>query len=282
MTHRRTRGLGLMPRLLAAVLLALLASCAHDRTAVTPRRILFIGNSVLYTNNLPAIFGRMADAQQAGPAYRVDMVARGGASLSQWAGDERLLASITSGRYDAVVLQERGGDDLCVLDAQDRQTPACQALIDGHVRLARLAREHGARVFYLGTYQQVPEISAALVRAESTLGTQMQAQYVEVSERLRALRALRPDLPWLYSDNAHPGMAMTALMGVLLYEALGGSAPVPSELCTGAELYTPQWKHDGVAVHAQLVANVQPSRCLLDAAQMQVIVQAASDHRDKQ
>ena len=262
--------------LLSACALALLTSCASTGTARGTRRILFVGNSVIYTNNLPAVLARIIDAQSDRPAYHVDMFARGGVTLTELGQDPRVLDLLASGRYDVVVLQERGGDDLCVLAPEDRETAECQALIDSHIRLARLAREHGARVLYLGTYQLAPEVSQALVRAERRLGTQMVAQYVEVSERLRNLRELQSELPWLYVDKGHPGVATTALMGVLLYETLEGSAPLPFELCTRTELYTPKWKHDGIMTHAEIVAETQPARCVLSQAQMDIITQGAA------
>lgn len=266
--------------LLSACALALLASCASTGTARGTQRVLFVGNSVIYTNNLPAVFERIADAQPDAPAYHVDMFARGGSTLTELGQDSRVLDLLASGRYDAVVLQERGGDDLCVLAPEDRESASCQALIDSHVRLASLAREHRARVLYLGTYQLAPGASQALVRAERRLGTQMAAQYVEISERLRGLRESQPELPWLYVDKGHPGIATTALMGVLLYETLNGNAPIPFELCTGAELYTPKWKHDGIAPHAEIVSKIWPTRCLLSQSQMDAITQsAAADER---
>lgn len=262
--------------LLSTCMLVLLASCASTRTAREAQRVLFVGNSVIYTNNLPAVFERIVDAQSDAPEYRVDMFARGGATLTELAQDSRVLDLLASGRYDIVVLQERGGDDLCVLAPADRETASCQALIDSHVRLARLAREHGARVLYLGTYQLAPGASQALVRAERRLGTQMAAQYVEISERLRTLRESQPQLPWLYVDKGHPGIATTALMGVRLYETLNGNSPLPFELCTGVELYTPKWKHDGVAPHAEMIAEIQPTRCLLSRGQMDTITRGTA------
>lgn len=269
-------GFGMALRvLLSACTLTLLPSCASIGTTKEIQRVLFVGNSVIYTNNLPAMFERIVDAQSNAPAYRVDMFARGGATLTELGKDARVLDLLASDHYDVVVLQERGGDDLCVLTSEDRETAACQALIESHVRLARLVREHGARVLYLGTYQLAPKASQALVRAERWLGGQMAAQYVEISDRLRHLRESQPELPWLYVDKGHPGIATTALMGVRLYEALNGSAPLPFDLCTGAELYTPRWKHDGVAPHAEIVTEIQPTRCLLSQAQMDTITQSA-------
>lgn len=129
-------------------------------------------------------------------------------------------------------------------------------------------------MLYLGTYQLYPEISRALVRAERSLAIQMGVEYVEISEPLRRFRESHPGIPWIHADKGHPGIATTALMGARLYETLLGRPAVPFELCTDAELYSPQWKHKGVSTHANLVARKHPSRCLLSRAAMEFIVSA--------
>ncbi len=260
--------------LMSGCALVLLASCASiSRPTEKVQHILFIGNSVIYTNNLPAVFERIADGQPDATAYEVDMFARGGATLTELSQDPRVPDLLKSGRYDVVVLQEKGGDDLCLVISRD--SPDCAALVNSHVSLANLAREHGAKVLYLGTYQLAPGASRALVRAERLLGDQMTAQYVEVSERLQGLRESEPGLPWLHADGGHPGIATTALMGSLIYEALNASAPVPFDLCIGAEMYAPKWKHDDIARHVDIVSEVQPKRCLLSQSQMHSIIQGA-------
>ncbi|MDA3933776.1 MAG: SGNH/GDSL hydrolase family protein [Gammaproteobacteria bacterium] len=261
--------------LLSMCALTLLIFCANVNTGKEMQRVLFVGNSVIYTNNLPAVFGRIADMQPNAPAYEIDMFMRGGATLTELGQDYRMLELLKSDRYDVVVFQKRGGDDLCVLVPEDQESLSCQALINSHVHLASLARKHGARVLYLGTYQLAPVVSNAIVRAERALAVQMVAQYVEVSEHLRVLRETEPEFPWLYKDGGHPGVATTALMGVLIYKALNGNDLIPFDLCIDAERYTPKWKHDGVVRNVDIFSEVEPNRCMLSQSQMSVIAQDA-------
>jgi len=81
------------------------------------QRVLFIGNSLTYVNSLPAIFEQVAQAQPGGMRYRADMYVRGGATLAQHDKEPALHALLDSGNYQVVVLQERGGNDLCVRPA---------------------------------------------------------------------------------------------------------------------------------------------------------------------
>src|SRR4029079_9791790 len=102
-----------LPRVAVSCALALCVSaCA---TAIRPaqrvQRVLFVGNSVTYTNNLPAMFAELANAQGGKDTFAVDLLATGGATLAGLARDPRVPERLASGDYAAVVLQERGGDD---------------------------------------------------------------------------------------------------------------------------------------------------------------------------
>jgi hypothetical protein len=96
-----------MLRTLAALALATLACTQDPPTGPTGElgsRVLFIGNSLTYTNDLPAMVRVMAES--AGTPLVTGMVAEAGMSLEDhWSrGDAR--AMVASGRWDVVVLQQ--------------------------------------------------------------------------------------------------------------------------------------------------------------------------------
>lgn len=203
------------------------------------------------------------------------MFAHGGATLTEHAADVRLRELIEQRNYNAVVLQERGGDDLCAIEAAADDDPVCHELIAAHRYLARLASEQGARVYYLGTYQLVPAVSQRLVAAERRLSAQMVAIHVEISDSLVALRSHHPELPWLHADNGHPGFAATALMAVRIYEALAGRTASPVDLCVRAELYKPGISTNGYFGRERSSVVVAGERCILRAAEMRIIAGGA-------
>ena len=67
-------------------------------------RILFIGNSHTYFNDMPALVAKMA--QEEGEKCEVTMIAHGGWFLEQHAKEEEVRFNILYGNYDYVVLQE--------------------------------------------------------------------------------------------------------------------------------------------------------------------------------
>ena len=95
-----------MLRLLAALALATLA-CTNDPPVGPGRvgtRVLFIGNSLTYTNDLPAMVRVMGES--AGTPLVTGMVAEPGMSLEDHWSRGGARAAVASGRWDVVVLQQ--------------------------------------------------------------------------------------------------------------------------------------------------------------------------------
>ena len=76
---------------------------ANDAGAMVPARVLFVGNSYTFYNDLPALY---AQATGRMPPPTVDDVTAGGRRLVQHAGDAGLAERLAEG-WDVVVLQEQ-------------------------------------------------------------------------------------------------------------------------------------------------------------------------------
>jgi hypothetical protein len=72
--------------------------------AASGRRVLFLGSSLTYANDMPYIVRALARA--AGEALEVGVVARGGASLEDHWNDGGALRRIAEGGWSVVVLQQ--------------------------------------------------------------------------------------------------------------------------------------------------------------------------------
>jgi hypothetical protein len=70
-------------------------------------RILFIGNSYTYFNDLPRTLQAMALASEPSAAIEVGTALIGGATLKQHWGDTAVIEKIRHGEWDYVVLQEQ-------------------------------------------------------------------------------------------------------------------------------------------------------------------------------
>src|SRR5256712_3057541 len=80
-------------------------SCQSQSEASGCTRVLFIGNSYTYVNDLPAMFAGLA--RSGGHRVETAMVAEGGATLAEHAASAATSAAITSKKWDVVVLQEQ-------------------------------------------------------------------------------------------------------------------------------------------------------------------------------
>ncbi|MCL7713382.1 SGNH/GDSL hydrolase family protein [Stenotrophomonas mori] len=219
----------------------LLLGCmpAFAMEPASAQRILFVGNSLTYVGNLPATFAAMARAN--GHDVHSAMIVQGGATLAQRMADGSVRRALVRYRPAVLVLQERGGDLVCLPDEE-----ACRQSRQAVRTLARAGREAGARVLLLGSYPSLPRASAAIVEEERAAATQAGIGYIEISESLRRLSGKATSSAWYDADGMHPGPALTLLDATQLHRALFGTFPAQGFL-VAAPIYTPDSR-----LHAEL------------------------------
>lgn len=221
--------------LLAALLVGGVSAAAsgvdeRPRMPTAPLEVLFVGNSLTYVGNTPAVFDALTRAS--GRPSSSDMVVQGGATLADRVADGSVERAFARKRYAVLVLQERGGD----LDCSVAKS-ACHRSREAISVLVGLARQVGAEVYLLGTYQGHPYFSKGIVAAESAAASDAGIGYVEVSESLQRYRAEWPDIGWTAPDGMHPGPTLTLLNAVLLHRAILGGWPEPVAFTVGAPIY---------------------------------------------
>ncbi|MEZ5465101.1 MAG: SGNH/GDSL hydrolase family protein [Lysobacteraceae bacterium] len=194
------------------------ASCTGVRPTEPDIRVLFLGNSLIYENNLPGVFDALA--LRNGRLVHSDMIVNGGATLDQWHSQGAVDRAMSSQRYDVVILQERGGDLLGGFgaDAKRRSEQAIKAL-------AVMIRERGARPVMLGTYQPDPRFAAGVAAAELEFSSGINLEHLSLANMLARGQSCFPDAQWIAADGAHPGPDLTLLEAVLLHLKLFGEFP---------------------------------------------------------
>jgi hypothetical protein len=224
------------PFLLALTTLLLCVSCSAQHSEKRSDRVLFVGNSLTYVGNVPAVFSALAAAD--GHSVSSDMIVRGGATLSERVADGSVASALTTHRYTAIVLQERGGDLTCSF-GPDSCIQSRQAI----KALATLSRKKGLTVVLLGTYQSLPSASRQLVQAESSAAVDAGIPYIDVSDELQRLRSAAPELAWFSMDGIHPGKDLAIVDAILVYKQLLGSYPDAMSFTVNAPIYT---SHSGL------------------------------------
>jgi hypothetical protein len=216
-----------------AALFALSCVFANNAGAAAPKplEVLFVGNSLTYVGNLPAVVEALAADN--GKSLHADMIVKGGATLTQWLDSGAVPKALQARHYDYVVLQERGNDFACGFGPQ-----VCKDSRHALHALAAIVRSAGAKPVLMGTYQVDRGASDALVTAESKAARAESMPYLDVSARLNAGRERVPYDNW-FAKAGHPGHALVLLEAVLLYQQLYGAPPETQPLQVRAPMFVP-------------------------------------------
>jgi hypothetical protein len=229
-------------RTLLLVLPVLLAvGCAQISRSEGPAalRVLFVGNSLTGTNDLPAVVATLARGLGTEIEYRT--IAPGGMSLEDHWNAGQVPELLASGDWDAVVMQQ-GPSAL----------PESQGnLREWAQRLADLARAHGTRPALLtvwperersGVMRHVIESYANAARAAG-------AELYPAGVAWQAAWRRKPGLPLYGPDAFHPSPLGTYLAALVIYEGLTGRQPPAVEFA----IDRPGFKLDVSAARARLL-----------------------------
>lgn len=207
------------------VLLALLLACcgaAHAQDATL--RVLFVGNSLTYVNDLPHVLARLGELQPAPVRIETRTFVAPGGTLDERRADGVAIAALAEGGWDAVVLQERGGVPACLASADTRGGADCRRMLAAHRAFADAARAGNARVIVLETWAGGEAAQATLHAGTVELARRTHAQLVHCGDALIAL-ARGDGRRAVFPDGLHPAPAATVVMAAQLLRALTGTPP---------------------------------------------------------
>jgi len=248
---------------------------AQQASPARELRVLFVGNSLTYVNNLPATLRALAASQpRAIPIITSTYVAPGGTVAERWK-DGIAPAALREGHWDAVVLQERGGLLACMTDAEQRQQSECRASERAHKDFAALARAAGARTLLLATWGPDETWQLKLDRAVRQLASRTSAEVVPAGSVLRAWAAAHSSEA-TFPDKVHPSVPATLIMAGQLYRAITGNDAQAADVTLDFALLPPmaavkpdtpleqqpQLKGDG----RKVVVRTDAMKALLEAA----------------
>jgi len=203
---------------LLLVLLALVAAgCAQQprNDGAEPLRVLFVGNSLTHTNDLPAVVATLA--RGLGTEIRYETIAPGGMSLEDHWNAGRVPAEIASGDWDAVVMQQGPS---ALADSQLN-------LREWAERLAGHARRHGARPALLTVWPEgyrvdvLGEVIASYANAAKAAG----AELYPAGVAWQAAWSRTPSLPLYGPDGFHPSPLGTYLAALVVTAGLTDQPP---------------------------------------------------------
>ena len=189
-------------------------------------RVLFIGISYTFVNDLPGTFARLAAS--GGHTVETAMIAPGGAFLADEAADASVGAAITGTRWAAVVLQEQSERPASVAERSD--------FISAVNRLAAMTVDDGARPLLLETWahrdgwpdlhMDYAAMQAAIDEAYAQAAAQTGSAVIPAGEAWQRALAANPTIALWQDDGSHPATAGTYLAACAVYRSVFGESPV--------------------------------------------------------
>jgi hypothetical protein len=237
-----------------------------------PLRVLFVGNSYTFYNNLPQVFVTVATAAMPGrPPPEVEMVAAGGATLDDLLGLPRFAATLRRGPWDVMVLQERGGLLACLTTMQRPMPTECAASVGAHRKMLKAARAAGVRRSVLfGTWQMGTREAGAASRGTRKLAGMLDVPMLDFAAMLFAAERADPASRWFTEDD-HPHQLGTLLIASALWSHVSGMPPHAQAVDFEIPQYT---GYHPLRRRAAAEAAAPRYRLQADEARMQVIAQA--------
>ena len=197
--------------LLSALLVVLLSQAQEP-----PKKILFIGNSYTYVNDLPSMVQQMAES--AGHRIEFQQVTSGGATFNQQCSSTGAMDRIREGGWDIVVLQAQ---------SQEPSFPWSQFTAETYPYACQLAdavyqyNECPEVMFYMtwgrknGDSQNAPYFDSLatyegmdnlLYERYMYMAHQNQASVSPVGRVWRKIRSEHPEIELYQSDESHPSV----------------------------------------------------------------------------
>ncbi|MGD8278218.1 MAG: hypothetical protein PVH00_09340 [Gemmatimonadota bacterium] len=212
---------------LAVLFVAFLPSCLGSATEpagpVEGKAVLFIGNSLTYTNDLPVIVAALAAADGQ------EQLVTGWLAFPNYSLEDHWY----DGRARSEI--ERGGWKFVVMQQGPSSTPANQLhLATWAGRFAELADSIGARPALYMVWPESTRTEAfdAVSQSYRDAAAGVHGLLFPVGEAWRAAWRLDPDAPLYGPDGFHPSVEGTYIAALVMYQQLYDRSPVglPHEL----------------------------------------------------
>ena len=196
----------------------------RSRRAV--KRVLFLGNSYTYANNLPAMIQKLAVAAREPEGFNFYAVTPGGCTLSRHWGKTGARLQIRKGHWDHVVLQEQS--QMPILRREETHKYA--AMLDGEIK----AVEAKTVLYMTWARKHLPHQQHDLTEAYLGIAKDLRAQVAPVGLAWQMALREKPTMPLHRSDKSHPTQLGTYLAACVFYATFYGKNPagLPGRLTT--------------------------------------------------
>jgi len=181
-------------------------------------RVLLVGNSYIYYNNLAQMIGLITDSLDTKIICKKSTI--GAATLGQHWNSERGLNTkkiIANNKFDIVVIQD---NSMWPLEHKD------SLLLYGNL-FCQYIRANGAKPYLYNTWarEKTPQTQSKINEAYSELAKAQSAVNVEVGSSFELARKTIPTMNLFHPDGSHPSAAGTFLIALSFIKKITGTLP---------------------------------------------------------
>lgn len=237
----------------AKSIFVLLLFCGVNSFAQEKIKVLFIGNSLTYYNNLPQVVDAMAKSQ--GDFIDTRHTTIGGSTLeNHWKQEKGSQARkmLDNQKWDFVVFNNHSSSAV--------KNP--KKFFEYSKKFADLVREKGAEPIFMMTwaYKSNPLMLSTIKKRHKELSKLTNSDYIPGGTLFAKSIKHRPDLD-LFADDRHPSKNGTYLLGLAFYKYFSGKkvTKIPRYVSTtdsnGQKLYLILMNKTDSKYLKQLVTN---------------------------
>ena len=213
--------------LLTAVGCSPTINCENPQDAASCVRILFIGNSFTFENDLPGMFTKLA--KSGGHTVVTGMAAQGGWTLADHVNSSATLTQISGSTWDYVVLQEQSEIPAFEQSREVTMYPAARTLV-------RQIAAVGARPIFFMTWAHQDGLPEYNLQDYQSMQFQIDIGYMGIAQELSArvapvgyawllAKGQNPQLDLWQSDGSHPSVQGTYLAACVFYAVIFRQSP---------------------------------------------------------
>lgn len=187
-------------------------------------RILFLGNSYTYYNDLPLMFRSLAKAAQPELSLEVKAITEGGISLGELWHKRDVQETLDREKWDYVVLQEHSMLGWAYRDGEEMLNDPAYFWQDVQLFAPKIRKAGAQPVLYLTwSRKSKPDVQPDLDYAYATAAKEVRAKVAPVGRAWFAIRQTEPEIELYASDGSHPSLAGSYLAACVFVNTLIGA-----------------------------------------------------------
>ena len=194
-------------------------------------RVLFVGNSHTFANDVPDLVAKLAKASDVDRPLLTWMESPGGTSFKMHWDNGRVQQLLGEAKWDLVVLQDQSAMPLMHRNQRDQESAPFARKLNEKIK------ESGARtvLFMTWGYKDGYFPMQKMARdAYQELATDLKADLVPVGTAWEKALKARPDLD-MWTDGNHATMKGSYLAACVFYAVFYGQSPVGNSFAAGLD-----------------------------------------------